>query len=168
VEYNPFVAVDALKSRTVAKDVFAPEQVSRLVQVARGTEMRYIDQAARHPKTVEVAELEFVSYTMRTKKIPILLSMFIIVLTVGAFAQQGPRGQAVTTAPVDVLASPPRQGYLFIQPPGSVVGHLGEGEHVEILDSQTVNTFAGRSVWVNVKSQTSGVTGWAPYANFKE
>jgi hypothetical protein len=35
VDYNPCVAVDALKSKTVAKDVFTPEQVSPLVQAFR-------------------------------------------------------------------------------------------------------------------------------------
>jgi integrase len=38
IDYNPFVAVDALKSTPVAKDVFTPEQVVRLIQVARGTD----------------------------------------------------------------------------------------------------------------------------------
>ena len=34
IDYNPFVAVDRLKSKTVAKDVFTPEQVARLAQVS--------------------------------------------------------------------------------------------------------------------------------------
>ena len=38
IDYNPFVAVDALKSKTVAKDVFSPEQVGRLIQVTRETD----------------------------------------------------------------------------------------------------------------------------------
>jgi len=38
IDYNPFVAVNALKSKAVAKDVFSPEQVVRLLQVARGTD----------------------------------------------------------------------------------------------------------------------------------
>jgi integrase len=38
IDYNPFVAVDALKSQAVVKDMFSPEQVTRLLQVARGTD----------------------------------------------------------------------------------------------------------------------------------
>jgi integrase len=38
IDYNPFVAVNALKSKAVAKDVFSPEQVVRLLKVARGTD----------------------------------------------------------------------------------------------------------------------------------
>jgi len=38
IDYNPFVAVDALKAKTVAKDVFTPEQVARLVKAAKGTD----------------------------------------------------------------------------------------------------------------------------------
>jgi integrase len=38
IDYNPFVAVDALKSKSVAKDVFSPEQVTQLLRVARGTD----------------------------------------------------------------------------------------------------------------------------------
>jgi integrase len=38
IDYNPFVAVKALKSKTVAKDVFSPEQVAQLLTVARGTD----------------------------------------------------------------------------------------------------------------------------------
>jgi hypothetical protein len=38
IDYNPFVAVDALKSKNVAKDGFSPEQVTRLIQVTRGTD----------------------------------------------------------------------------------------------------------------------------------
>jgi len=38
IDYNPFVAVKALKSRAVAKDVFSPDQVVKLLEVARGTD----------------------------------------------------------------------------------------------------------------------------------
>jgi integrase len=38
IDYNPFVAVDALKAKKVAKDVFTPEQVARLVKAAKGTD----------------------------------------------------------------------------------------------------------------------------------
>jgi integrase len=38
MDYNPFVAVDALKFKAVAKDVFSPEQVAELLRVARGTD----------------------------------------------------------------------------------------------------------------------------------
>ncbi|HTD17362.1 MAG TPA: tyrosine-type recombinase/integrase [Chthoniobacterales bacterium] len=38
IDYNPFVAVNALKSKAVAKDVFSPEQVVQLLNVARGTD----------------------------------------------------------------------------------------------------------------------------------
>jgi integrase len=37
-DYNPFVAVDALKFKAVAKEVFSPEQVGQLLRVARGTD----------------------------------------------------------------------------------------------------------------------------------
>jgi integrase len=38
IDYNPFVAVDALKSKKIEKDVFTPEQVARLVKTAKGTD----------------------------------------------------------------------------------------------------------------------------------
>jgi integrase len=38
IDYNPFAAVDALKAPRVEKDVFEPEQVAELVQVAQGTD----------------------------------------------------------------------------------------------------------------------------------
>ena len=38
MDYNPFIAVKALKSKAVAKDVFSPEQVAQLLAVARGTD----------------------------------------------------------------------------------------------------------------------------------
>jgi integrase len=38
IDFNPFVAVNALKSKTVAKDVFSPEQVVQLLKVARRTD----------------------------------------------------------------------------------------------------------------------------------
>jgi integrase len=38
IDYNPFVAVDALKAKKVEKDVFTPEQVARLVKAAKGTD----------------------------------------------------------------------------------------------------------------------------------
>jgi integrase len=38
IDYNPFVAVDALKAKKVTKDVFTPEQVARLVKAAKGTD----------------------------------------------------------------------------------------------------------------------------------
>jgi integrase len=38
IDYNPFVAVDALKSTPVAKEIFTPEQVVQLLEVAGGTD----------------------------------------------------------------------------------------------------------------------------------
>jgi integrase len=38
IDYNPFVAVNALKSKAVAKDVFSPEQVVELLKVMLGTD----------------------------------------------------------------------------------------------------------------------------------
>ena len=38
IDYNPFVAVKALKSKAVAKEVFSPEQVVKLLAVAQGTD----------------------------------------------------------------------------------------------------------------------------------
>ena len=38
LDYNPFVAVDALKAKKVAKDVFSPEQVACLIQVTKHTD----------------------------------------------------------------------------------------------------------------------------------
>jgi integrase len=38
IDYNPFVAVDALKVKKVEKDVFTPEHVARLVKAAKGTD----------------------------------------------------------------------------------------------------------------------------------
>ncbi len=38
MHYNPFIAVKALKSKGVAKDVFSPEQVNKLRKAARGTD----------------------------------------------------------------------------------------------------------------------------------
>jgi hypothetical protein len=38
IDYNPFVAVKALKSKAVAKDVFSPEQVTKLRKAAQGTD----------------------------------------------------------------------------------------------------------------------------------
>jgi integrase len=36
IDYNPFVAVDALKAKKLAKDVFSPQQVAWLVKAAEG------------------------------------------------------------------------------------------------------------------------------------
>src|SRR5580700_9055679 len=38
VDYNPFVATDALKPKRVNKDYFRPEQVARLTEVVKGTD----------------------------------------------------------------------------------------------------------------------------------
>jgi integrase len=38
IDYNPFVAVDALKAKRVQKDIFTPEQVALLVKAAMGTD----------------------------------------------------------------------------------------------------------------------------------
>jgi integrase len=38
IDYNPFVAVDALKAKKVQKDIFTPEQVALLVKEAKGTD----------------------------------------------------------------------------------------------------------------------------------
>jgi integrase len=38
IDYNPFVAVDALKAKRIQKDVFTPEQVALLVKEAKGTD----------------------------------------------------------------------------------------------------------------------------------
>jgi integrase len=38
IDYNPFVAVDALKAKKVEKDVFTPGQVARLVKAAKDTD----------------------------------------------------------------------------------------------------------------------------------
>ena len=35
IEFNPFVAVDGLKEKRVKKDIFSPEQVAALLEVAR-------------------------------------------------------------------------------------------------------------------------------------
>jgi len=38
IDFNPFVAVDALKAKKVTKDVFSKEQVARLAKAAKGTD----------------------------------------------------------------------------------------------------------------------------------
>jgi hypothetical protein len=38
IKYNPVMATDPLKADAVAKDVFSPEQVARLVAAAKGTD----------------------------------------------------------------------------------------------------------------------------------
>lgn len=38
IDYNPFVAVDALKAKKIQKDVFSPEQVAQLIKAAKGTD----------------------------------------------------------------------------------------------------------------------------------
>ena len=38
IDYNPFVAVDALKAKKVPKDTFTPEQVALLVKEAKCTD----------------------------------------------------------------------------------------------------------------------------------
>ena len=38
IKYNPVMATDPLKGDTVAKDVFSPEQVARLITAAKGTD----------------------------------------------------------------------------------------------------------------------------------
>ena len=38
IDYNPFVAVEALKAKKVQKDIFTPEQVALLVKEAKGTD----------------------------------------------------------------------------------------------------------------------------------
>jgi hypothetical protein len=39
IDYNPFVAAEALKSDKVEKDCFSPEQVARLVRRVRGRDL---------------------------------------------------------------------------------------------------------------------------------
>lgn len=66
-----------------------------------------------------------------------------------------------TTSSINLRATPPSKGLIFISNPGRVMTSIKSGEQVVILEKRVINTIFSKTIWVKVRPINSTIEGWA-------
>jgi hypothetical protein len=97
-----------------------------------------------------------------TKKVLLLPTLSVFVVLSIAIGAAQDFLSATTTREIAVYASPPRQGFLLIQPPGRKIDTLAKGTSVRIDSNSTVTikTVGGQFRWVKIEYGNPPREGW--------